>query len=93
MNVNINHPSFISFLENVSASILSNVTISNYFSLNQDKKLSNLKNAEENLKQFEIETGIKSLTDALDIYNIDLQKIRNNNGHHFEIECFITIIS
>jgi hypothetical protein len=39
MNVNINHPSFISFLENVSASILSNVTINNYFSLNQDKKL------------------------------------------------------
>ena len=39
MNVNINHPSFISFLENVSASILSNVTVNNYFSLTQDKKL------------------------------------------------------
>ena len=39
MNVNINHPSFISFLENVSTSILSNVTVNNYFSLTQDKKL------------------------------------------------------
>jgi hypothetical protein len=39
MNVNINHPSFISFLDNVSASILSNVTVNNYFSLTPDKKL------------------------------------------------------
>jgi hypothetical protein len=39
MNVNINHPSFISFLDNVTLSILSNVTVNNYFSLTQDKKL------------------------------------------------------
>jgi len=39
MNVNINHPSFISFLDNVTLSILSNVTVNNYFSLSQDKKL------------------------------------------------------
>jgi hypothetical protein len=40
MNVNTNHPTFVSFLENVTANILSNVTIDNYFSLNSDKKLS-----------------------------------------------------
>jgi uncharacterized membrane protein YfcA len=39
MKVNINHPSFISFLETVSSSILSNVTVSNYFNLSQDKKM------------------------------------------------------
>jgi hypothetical protein len=39
MNVNINHPSFISFLENVSTSILSNVTVNNYFDLSPEKKL------------------------------------------------------
>lgn len=39
MNVNINHPSFISFLDNVTTSILSNVTIENYFKLTPDKKL------------------------------------------------------
>jgi len=39
MNVNVNHPSFISFLDNVTTSILSNVTVNNYFSLPQDKKL------------------------------------------------------
>lgn len=39
MNVNINHPSFISFLENVTSVILSNVTVENYFKLSVDKKL------------------------------------------------------
>jgi hypothetical protein len=39
MNVNVNHPSFISFLENVTNSILSSVTVDNYFGLPQEKKL------------------------------------------------------
>lgn len=39
MKVNVNHPSFILFLENVTKSILTNVTIENYFSLAQEKKL------------------------------------------------------
>jgi len=40
MKVNINHPSFVSFLDNVSNTIMSNVTVENYFTLNQEKKLS-----------------------------------------------------
>jgi hypothetical protein len=40
MKVNVNHPSFIQFLETVSNNILSNVTIENYFSLPQEKKMS-----------------------------------------------------
>lgn len=39
MKVNVNHPSFISFLENVTTTILAHVPIDNYFSLNSDKKL------------------------------------------------------
>lgn len=39
MNVNINHPSFISFLDNVTSTILSNVTVENYFKLSTDKKI------------------------------------------------------
>lgn len=39
MKVNLNHPSFITFLENVSISILSNVKVENYFSLTAEKKL------------------------------------------------------
>lgn len=40
MKVNVNHPSFISFLETVSTNILSNVNIENYFGLPQEKKMS-----------------------------------------------------
>ena len=40
MKININHPSFISFLDNVTNSILSNITIENYFKLTQEKKMS-----------------------------------------------------
>lgn len=39
MRVNVNHPSFISFLDNVSNVILSHTSVDNYFSLNNDKKL------------------------------------------------------
>lgn len=39
MKVNINHPSFISFLENVTTQILSNVNVQSYFKLTQEKKM------------------------------------------------------
>jgi hypothetical protein len=39
MKVNVNHPTFILFLDNVTTNILSNVTVDNYFSLSQEKKL------------------------------------------------------
>lgn len=39
MKVNVNHPSFISFLESVTDNILSTVSINNYFTLPHDKKM------------------------------------------------------
>jgi hypothetical protein len=39
MRVNVNHPSFISFLDNVTTTILSSITVENYFQLTQEKKL------------------------------------------------------
>jgi hypothetical protein len=39
MNVNINHPSFISFLNQVTTNILSNISIEKYFNLTPEKKL------------------------------------------------------
>lgn len=39
MRVNVNHPSFISFLDNVTSTILSNITVENYFQLTQEKKI------------------------------------------------------
>jgi hypothetical protein len=40
MKVEANHPSFISFLENISNNILSAIKTDNYFSLSSEKKLS-----------------------------------------------------
>lgn len=40
MRVNVNHPSFISFLDNVTNAILSNIKVENYFQLTQENKLS-----------------------------------------------------
>lgn len=39
MNVNINHPSFISFINQITTNILNNVTINNYFLLQNEKKI------------------------------------------------------
>jgi len=39
MKVNVNHPSFISFLENISQNILSAIKIEDYFELTDKKKL------------------------------------------------------
>lgn len=39
MRVNVNHPSFISFLDNVTNTILSSISVETYFRLTQEKKL------------------------------------------------------
>lgn len=39
MNVNVNHPSFVSFLDHVTSNILSNISIQKYFNLTPEKKL------------------------------------------------------
>lgn len=39
MRVNINHPSFISFLDNVTSVILNNISIENYFNLKVENKM------------------------------------------------------
>jgi len=39
MKVNVNHPSFISFLENISQNILDAIKIDQYFDLSEEKKV------------------------------------------------------
>lgn len=39
MKVNINQQSFVTFLENITETIVSSVNVENYFSLPQDKKM------------------------------------------------------
>jgi hypothetical protein len=39
MKINVNHPSFISFIDNVTKNILSEIDINNYFSNPPDRRL------------------------------------------------------
>ncbi len=39
MKVNVNHPSFISFLDNITSNIVSNIKLDNYFGISAEKKL------------------------------------------------------
>jgi hypothetical protein len=39
MNVNVNHPTYILFLDNVTNGILSNVTVNTYFSIVPEKRI------------------------------------------------------
>ena len=38
MKLNVNHPTFIAFLENINNTILSNIKINNYFKVTPEKK-------------------------------------------------------
>ena len=38
--MNVNHPSFLLFLDNVTCNVLSQVTLENYFNLSTEKKIS-----------------------------------------------------
>ena len=38
MNVNVNHPSVLKFLSDITNNIISNITIEDYFGLSQEKK-------------------------------------------------------
>ena len=75
MRANINQQSFITFLENVTESIVSSVNIENYFSLPQDKKMNVLyvvfklmKNALK-VRTKLTDEQVKEFVDALMKYN------------------------
>jgi hypothetical protein len=40
MKINVNHPSFIAFLESITNNILSGININDYFTLTKEKQLS-----------------------------------------------------
>lgn len=42
MKININHPSFVNFVDNVNATVLSQAQIDNYFNLSLDRKMNTL---------------------------------------------------
>ena len=39
MEINVNHPSFISFIDEITGTILKSISVENYFSLGNDSKI------------------------------------------------------
>ena len=95
MRVNVNHPSFISFLDMVTCTILSNISVNTYFGLPNNKKInvqymvlklmknafkSKAKLSDDELKSFVVVLWRKNE----DIENYEFAAILNDIKNNFE---------
>lgn len=91
MNVNINHPSFIAFLEGVTRNILTNVTIENYFTLPQPKK-TGIQYVVLKLMKKSVSVRAK-LTDNELLSFIGVLRKRNEESENYEFSAILKDIS
>lgn len=91
MKLNVNHPQFIAFLDNVTASILSNVNVENYFKLTQDKKMNVLYVVFKLLKK-SITMGNKLTDNEMKSFLVVLWK-KNEENENYEFTAILNDIS
>lgn len=91
MKLNITHPSFVAFLENVTDTISSNVNIENYFSLPQDKKMNVLYVVFKLLKN-SLKARAK-LSDEEVKYFVDELMKNNERSENYEFSAILKDIS
>lgn len=91
MKVNINHPSFISFLDSVTSNILGNIDLQNYFTLTQEKKITT---------QYSVLTLMKNavkvrakLTESELISFVNILWRRNEESENYEFAAVLNDIS
>jgi hypothetical protein len=96
MRVNVNHPSFISFLETISNNILSAIKLDEYFNLTTEKKLAvsftvlNLIKNSAKVKANLSDTDLKSFITVLckkneDNENYEFAAVLNDVVKNFEV--------
>jgi hypothetical protein len=102
MNINVNHPTFISFLNQVTNTILSNISLENYFTLGSEKKVNTqylvlklLKNSIKLKAKFS-DNEIKSFVNILrkkneEMENYEFASVLNEISNNFEKINEITI--
>jgi hypothetical protein len=101
MRVNVNHPSFVQFLDGVTSTILSNVSIENYFKLTQEKKMAVLytvfKLMKKSLKVRAELTDLEMKTFVTVLWkkneeteNYEFAAILNDINNNFEAVCDFT---
>ena len=91
MKVNVNHPTFILFLDNVTTNILSNVTVDNYFSLSQEKKLGTQYMVYKLMKN-SVKVRAKLTDDEL-ISFVDVLWKKNEESENYEFAAVLNDIS
>jgi polyhydroxyalkanoate synthesis regulator phasin len=91
MKLNISHPSFVAFLENVTDTISSSVNIENYFSLPQDKKMNVLYVVFKLLKN-SLKARAK-LSDEEVRYFVDELMKNNERSENYEFSAILKDIS
>lgn len=89
--VNVNHPSFISFLDNVTSTILTDITVETYFQLTEDKKLTVQFTALKLMKN-SIRVRIKLTDLELKSFVIVLSK-KNEESENYELASILNDIS
>jgi hypothetical protein len=91
MNINTNHPTFVSFIENVNKNILSNITSEKYFLLTNDKKLA--------FQYIVLKLILKSvrvrakLTDSELLDFTKILKNKNEEQENYEFACVLNDIT
>jgi hypothetical protein len=87
MKVNVNHPSFISFLENVTENILSTISVNNYFSLPQENKMGVLYMVFKLMK-----TSVKSRAKLTDLELVSFVTVlwkKNEEAENYEFSAIL----
>lgn len=98
MRVNINHPSFVSFLEGVSNSILTSINLENYFTLTEKKKMpllygvfsmiKNMAKIKSDLTDLELRSFIIVLCKKNEeIENYEFAGLLNDISKNFDVIC------
>ena len=91
MRVNINHPSFISFLDNVTSTILSSISTDNYFNLPQESKMGVLYMVFKLMKN-SLKMGVKLSDNEMRSFVIVLWK-KNEEMENYEFAAILKDIS
>lgn len=91
MNININHPSFISFLNGITNNIVSNVSLENYFNLSSDKKIVSQYTVLKLMKNV-LKTKAKVTDDELRAFVVILCK-KNEESENYELASVLNDIS
>ena len=91
MSINVNHPSFITFLDNVTKTILSEIDIKNYFNIPLEKR-TKLQKATLMVLKKSLKTRALVTDTEIKAFVIILQK-KNEESENYEVSAILKDIT